>query len=221
VSKEKGYDILGLYREVRQMKNSRIGIKEQKTDGTLNNPRFILSLENKGIKPDEQIIDSSFEALAKLIGGSDAVLVVDTALLNLPYHQREPHVQKCLEDIRSLGLEYRCSKSASSQKRSMLGGLSGLLGQKPAQELEIMALIPHEMWTREDFKKTLPIYGARYFVANQNANGVNLLEEMQKMLDNEMLDYFKLILYSAVCYGTISISSKYLTLSELKMTFEI
>lgn len=192
--------------------NNKIKIKEQKSGGTLNSPQFALTLEQT--KSEEQQLKNTYEALTKLIGNSDVVISLDSSLLNLPSPQREPNILKFLDVIRGLGLEYKCAKVASSSSPSFLSGLLG--GNKNTQEQEVLAYIPHEIWIKEDFEKVLPFYGARYYVAKENSGGLKLLEDLQKMLDSEKLEHFRLIIFSAICFNNIGIFSKFLTLSEIK-----
>ena len=191
--------------------NSKIKARENKSGGTFDNPRFTLTLGHT--KLVEQQINNSYETLSKLIGNSDIVIVLDTSLMNLSSTKREPLALEFLENIRALGVAYKCTKTASSPNTSLL---SGFMGKKETQGFEIMAYIPHEIWVRDDFKKVLPFYGARYLVAKEKTEGSKLLDDMQKMLDTEKLDYFKLIIFSAIFFNSMGISAKYLTLSDIK-----
>ena len=190
----------------------KIKVKELKSDGTLDSPRFTLSLPETG--SEEKQISSSYDALAKLIGASDFIISLDSSLMNLPHSKRALYTRQFLESVRAMRLEYQCSKSTPRSGGQSL--FAGFLNKKADPEQEILAYVPNEIWKGNDFKQALPLYGARYFVAKEGDVGPTLLDTMHKMLDEEKLDYFRLILFSVVYFNSIGISAKHLTLPELK-----
>ncbi|MGE5613550.1 MAG: hypothetical protein ACM3XR_04015 [Bacillota bacterium] len=191
--------------------NMKMKLTELKNSNSLNSPRFVLSLGQA--KSRELQISDNYDALTKLIGTSDVVINVDSSLLSLPYFQRESNIMKFIDTIRALNLEYKYQKFDSQSKWSIF---SALFGNTNKKEHEIYAYIPNEIWSKDEFKNEYPIYGARYFILKENSDGSKVLEDMQRMLDEEKLEYFRMIVFNAVVLNSMGICSKHLTLSELK-----
>jgi len=198
------------FKEIRIMEK-KWKLSELKTDNSLDSPRFVLSLGQA--KSRDLQVSENYDALTKLIGTSDVVINLDTSLLSLPHSQRESHVFKFLEVIRALNLEYKYQKYESRSKRSIL---SFIFGNTNKKEHEILAYIPNEIWAKGEFKNEFPIYGARYYVLKENPDGPKLLEDMQKMLDAEKLEYFKMVIFDSVVMNSMGIFTKHLTLTHLK-----
>jgi hypothetical protein len=194
---------------------SNVKVKELKA-GSTGSPRYTLELQHTGMGDSK--LAANYDVLAKLIGGSDLLLSLSTALLNLPYPSRSPHVHEFLQTVRTLGLEYRCSKVASSSGRNLLGGL--LMGKKDQEDEEVLAYVPNEIWVGSDFKKVLPIYGVKLYIPREKTDASKLFEDMSRMLDHEKPDYFKMILFSSVCMDSIGVFTNSMTLSELKSLFD-
>lgn len=189
----------------------KIKIKEQKSNLAFDSPRFTIEIEQAKL-PDQQI-QNNYELLTKLIGTSDVVISLDSTLMNLAYKQRKPLIHKFLETIREMDLEYKCLKVTGRSNQSFL---SVLFGVKDTEEQEILAYIPNKIWTDSSLQKSLPFYGARYFVTKNVSTGPAVLDDMQKMLDDEKLEYFRLIIFNSISISSTGIFSKYLSLSELK-----
>lgn len=191
--------------------DKKMKITERKTDNSLDSPRFVLTLGQ--MKSQDLQISGNYDAITKLIGTSDVVIDLDSSLLSLPYSKREPYVMKFLETIRALNLEYKYQKFESQSKRSIISMLFGSANKK---EHEILAYIPNELWAKGDFKNTFPVYGARYFIIKENSDSLKLLEDMQKMLDAEKLEYFRIIIFDSVIMNSMGIFTKHLALSDLE-----
>jgi hypothetical protein len=186
-------------------------LTEQKTGSSLDRPRFVLTLGQA--KSRDLQTSANYDALAKLIGASDFMLSLDSSLLNLPYPQREPYIEGFLRTIRALNLEYRYKNFEPQSKRSIF---SMLLGNANKKEHEILAFVPNETWVKGYLKDEFPVHGARYFVLKENTDSSELFEDMEKMLDSEKLEYFKMIIFHSVTINSMGICTKHLALSDLK-----
>ena len=189
----------------------KIKIKENKAWGGLSNPRFTIFLE--AYTTEEQQRSSSYDALSKLVGDNDVLMELDSSLVNLPAKQREPYALQFMKNIRTLGVEYKCSKVASSSSPSFI---SALFGAKSAPSQQIIACIPNEIWTKPEMKDMLSLHGARYYVPKEKADGVKLLEDFEKLLDDEKLDYYKLIAFNVMSFNSIGLFSSSLGLDDVK-----
>lgn len=191
--------------------NEKIKITSHKSEPSLNSPQFTIIIGQA--KTKNRQVQNNYEILTKLIGSSDIVISLDSTLMNLPYQRRMPLIQDFLESIRALNLEYKLMKVTSPSSQSFL---SMLFREKDTENQEILAYIPNEIWMNGTFKEILPFYGARYFITKDNSNSPAILDDMQKMTDDEKLDYFRLIIFNSVYVSSMGICSKYLSLSELE-----
>lgn len=189
----------------------KIKIKENKTWGGLSNPRFTIFLE--AYTADEQQRSSSYSALSKLIGDNDVLMELDSSLINLPAKQREPYALQFMRNIRTLGVEYKCSKVASSSSPSFI---SSLFGARSGPSQQIIACIPNDVWTKPEMMDMLSPHGARYYVPKEKAEGAKLLEDFEKLLDDEKLDYYKLIAFNVMSFNSIGLFTSSLSLNDVK-----
>ncbi len=192
-----------------------IQIKENKSWGADSGPRFALRLKVK--TSEEQKRKNSYDILSKLIGSSDVIIELNGSLLNLPSKNRDAYASKFIEDIKALGVEYRCSKVKTFSSASLLN----LFGNKPTQEQVVVAYIPNEIWSKVEMENLIPFYGARYFVLKEKSEGSEMLEHFQKMEENEQIDYFKLIAFDAMSLNGIGIFTNNYELSEIKAVLGI
>lgn len=196
--------------------DGKIKIRELNSVPSLDSPNFVLTLEQGRSK--ESSISNYYDAITRLVGNDDVVLGLDTTLMNLPGSRRESYFLQCLEAVRKLGLEYRCFESNSDSDQSLL---SFLFKKKSAKKQEMLAYIPNEIWKQDEFKQSLPLYGARYYITKDNSDGIQALEKIFKMIDAEKMDYFKMIAFGSAFINSIGICSKYQTLPGLKELFGI
>jgi hypothetical protein len=195
---------------------NKIKVKEQKCDETLESPRFSVALPQTG--SDEAQFSSNYEALTRLIGDNDFVISFSSTLINMSGKMRELCITDFVASIRSLGLEYRVNRIAGSDRYTILG-IS--LGKKASEEQEILAYVPHDIWESDEFKKVLPLYGARFFITPKCEDVSKLLDDMQRMLDREKLDRFDVILFSNIYLNSIGIFTKHQTLDEINKILDI
>lgn len=191
--------------------SGKIKIKEHKVTPSINSPRFTIEIDIA--KSQDLQIQNNYDLLTKLIGINDVVISLDSTLINLPYKERKLLIQRFLETIRELNLEYKCLKSTGRSSKSFL---SVLFGAKETQEEEILAYIPNKIWTDGSIDKSLLYYGARYFIKENASTASSVLDDMQKMQDDEKLEYFKLIIFNCMSVDSTGIFSSNLSLSELE-----
>jgi hypothetical protein len=83
----------------------------------------------------------------------------------LPVKKRDSYIFKFIEDVKALGLEYRCSKVASVSSPSLLN----LFGNKTTQEQVVVTYITNEIWSKIEMKNLISFYGARYIVIKERS----------------------------------------------------
>jgi hypothetical protein len=187
-------------------------VKENKSWGGLTSPRFTLMLE--AYTAEDRQRKSNYEVLSKLIGDNDILMELDSSLLNLPAKQREPYALQFLKDIRTLGVEYKCSKVASTSIPSFI---SSLFGNKASPSQQIIASIPNDIWLKQEMVDVISLYGARYYVPKEKTEGAKLFADFEQMMDDERLDYFKLIAFNVITFNSIGVFTKCLNLSEMNL----
>jgi hypothetical protein len=188
-----------------------IKIKGNKSWRLNDIPRFSLTLKEKA--SEEQKRNINYDVLSKLVGNSDVIIELIGSYLDLPPNKRDSYSFEFLQHIRALGVEYRClTVSSISSALPFLG----FLGNRSAQEQNIMACIPNEVWSNTKLKSILPFHGAKYSVLKEKSNGAEVLDNLQKMLDSEKLDYFKLIAFDTMSLNSIGIYTNCYNLSDIK-----
>jgi len=189
----------------------KLKIRENKTDGGLNFARFALTYK----VPDtqEQCRQNSFNIISLLKSGNDVIIEINSSLFNVSENRREEIVMGFIDDIRSLGLEYRYRKVAATGSQSFL---SALFGKKNNQAHEVLVYVPHNVWQQESFKSAIPLYGARYYVVNGSLEAGKALEDMYRMMDFEKLQFFKLVVFDAGLLGSMGINSQTLQMEDIK-----
>lgn len=192
-----------------------IKIKENKSWGADSGPRFMLTFNTKA--SEEQKRKSSYDILSKLIKDNDIIMEVNGSLLNLPPKKRDSFASKFIEDIKALGLEYRCSNITSAVSNSLLN----LFKNKTTEDQVVLAYVPNEIWSRAEMKNLIPFYGARYFVLKEKSDRSKALDYLQNIGENEQFDYFELIAFDAICLGAMGIYTKNYELSDFKAVLGI
>ena len=189
----------------------KIKIKEFKTWEAFENPRFTLMFEETA--SEELWRKRSYDELSSLIGSGDVTIELDSSLLSVSSQQRESYALKFLDDIRALGVEYKCLKSAPGSNPSFW---EGMLGKKTKQAFDIIAYIPNETWSKAEMENSLSLYGAKYFITKDESDRTKVLDDFQKMLDDEKLNYFKLVVFDVPSFNRMGIYTNYLALSDIK-----
>lgn len=192
-----------------------IKIKESKSFETDNSPRFMLTF--KGKLSEEQKRINSYDLLSRLIGSSDVIVELNGTLLNLPSKNRDAYITKFIDEVKALGLEYRCSKATSVSSPSLLN----LFGNKTRQEQVTAVYVPNEIWLKPEMKNLISLYGARYLVLKEKLDVLEALDHFQRMEENEEVDYFKLVAFDAICLNAMSIFTSYYDLSGIKTVLGI
>lgn len=192
-----------------------IKIKENKSFETDSSPRFMLTFKGKSSEEQKRI--NSYDLLSKLIGSSDVIVELNGTLLNLPSKNRDAYITKFIDEVKALGLEYRCSKATSVSSPSLLN----LFGNKTRQEQVTAVYVPNEIWLKPEMKNLISLYGARYLVVKEKLDVTEALDHFQRMDENEQVDYFKLVAFDAICLNAMSIFTNYYDLSSIKAVLGI
>lgn len=192
--------------------NYKLKLNERKGKGTMDSPQFSLSYKVNYEQVDTKI---SYDILSALKGDNDVIIEVNSSLANVAKSEGEDSAIAFLQKIRSLGLDYSYRKVPAATKQSFLAQLFGG-GKKENLAHEVLAYVPDKVWRDESFQSLLPVYGARYYVTKEPEESDKIVNEMCRMLDNEKVDYFKLIIFDVASFGQMGIVTNYLARSDLK-----
>lgn len=179
-------------------------------------PQFSLNY-----KPDKGQSNSniSYEILSKLKQDHDVVIEINTSL----FIQTEKSInflpEKFLAEIRNLNLEYSYKKVNASGNKGFLYSL--LVGKKLDEGHEIIVYIPDIIWKSEAFRRILPDFGVRYYIMNKSGEGNKVLEEMNRMMDSEKVDYFEYIIFDITELNKMGIISNNRGFEEIMKALEI
>jgi len=189
--------------------NGKIKVQEVSSLPSIDRPNFVLTLDH--VRSRDSSISNHYEAITKLVGNDDLVIGLDTCLMSLPGSKCESYFKLFLEAVRRLNLEYRCFESASDSESFF----ASLLKRKNTKKQEMLAYIPNELWKQDEFRQSLPLYGARYYITKDSSD-TQAIDKMLRMIDAEKLEYFRMIVFDSTVIDSIGICSKHLTLVELK-----
>jgi len=193
--------------------NLNIKLRENKSAGGLNDPRYMITYQSKSSGGENS--KNSFEIISALKGSNDILLEFNSSLLMVTEGNRETCSTNFIKAIKAMNLIYKYRKSAPLGKKSIISQLfSG--GNKEAHEL--LVYIPNEVWEQEGFSSILPTGGLRYYITNGPSDGNKVLEDIftGQLMEDEKIDFFKLIIFDSSSFGQMGIVSNHLGFDEIK-----
>lgn len=193
--------------------NLNVKVKESKEEWGLNSPRFLITYKSKGT--EEENSKNSYGMISTLKGTSDIIMELNSSLLITNESKRESTSVNFIKAIKTLNLIYRYRKGAPIGKKSLF---SQLLGGASKEAHEVRVYIPNEIWSQEGFNSILPTGGLRYYILKDPVDGNNILEDLHngQMLDDEKIDFFKLIIFDCSAFGQMGIVTNSMSIEEIK-----
>lgn len=191
-----------------------IKLKKNKNDSNLDSAQFSLSYKQHKTKAD--IKKQSYEIISALKGDNNLIIEMNSSLFSARV-DKDSHVKKFVNSIRDLNLDYRYNKVPAKGSPSFLSKIFG--GDDNEYAHEILAFVPHNIWSTEDFENIIPLCGIRYYITKRTAldiGGEELLNEMSRMMDSEKLNYFKFIIFDGGRLANMGINSDHLSINDIK-----
>jgi|GEM_PF-496433 len=196
----------------------KITIRENKPAANSEAPRF--SLSYAPITRDVDIAKlkkHSFAILSALKGNDkDAVIEIDSALLNVQKSQREDIALNFVRAVRTKQIEFRYDKTP--EKASFFSQLFKANSSTPSFHHHILAYIDSDIWNSDDFFDMLPVEGVRYYITPPVEDKGKILDDLRQgyILEDEKLDAFELIIFDCCAFGQMGLYTKQLSLDEIK-----
>lgn len=187
-------------------------IKIQKNKAGIDIPNFLIRYDymatNKGKK------QASYEIISLLKQKRDIIIQVKTELLTMVKSNREDYYLEFIKQINKLGLNYR-NKKLPPSKRNLF---SFEFLEKQTSNYESFIHVPNSTWENEEFFNLIPIYGVKYYFIDDNIDINKILDDLHNYIidDNELSDFFKLIIFDCATLGHMGVYSKYLSIDNLK-----
>ncbi|NLM96882.1 MAG: hypothetical protein GX175_04620 [Halanaerobiaceae bacterium] len=200
------------------MKTNIKELKIKKASNKINLETAQYSVSFKQIRETaESSRDCIYEIISLLKDNNDLLIEMDSSLFFLPVKERETFIKNCINEFRTLNLEYRYSKFTSNNT-SLLGLI---LGKREIERHHLLLYLPHETWLRDEFRSILPIHGIRFYVIPEPLKADELFFEFYRMMDTDKLDYFPLIIFIPGAISHIGLNSKFFTIDDLKKKLRI
>lgn len=181
-------------------------------DGTLATPQYQLSYGRRE-KPADTL-DRSRGLRQKLLGDAWVVVEFDSTLLALPDNEREACALAFRAGLQSLNIDFRHRSIPQTGRSSFVSRLL-----KSNQEAhQILALIEPAVWQAEAFQALVPAQGIRFYQLPLGDNGGALLDEIfqGKLIRQELLQRFELIVYDVASFGQMGIISTRKSFEEIQ-----
>src|SRR5690554_1495315 len=163
----------------------KVKIKQNNHKANLDSAQYTLTFKSK----DKE---ANYRILSALVQEDDLLIEIDSSWFS--NNKKEIYFKEILQYIRTNDLDYNYNKITNNDIQSIFGNLYN----KNTVVHKTIFYLPNNIWKSESFRSIIPINGARYYILNKN-NDEKILKYMGKMMDNEILDYFKLIVYDPGC----------------------
>jgi hypothetical protein len=200
------------------LNRKKIKFKENKDKIDSESPKFTVNYNLLG--SEFQRKKDSFEILSSLKGNSDIIIQIKSDLLNVPDNSRESFMLNLIKIIKDMGLDLRVKKLEPS-KVSIFS--LKILTSKKNPNYDVIFFAPNSLWEKEEFFNFLPTFGAKFYVPKQEFDHNNILDQINngQMLDDEIIDFFKLIIFDCPNIGQMGIFTKSETSDSIKQLLGI
>lgn len=152
----------------------------------------------------------SYQIISTLKAKTFLYLELNSSLLSSEVHDKEGLAEMFTEKLQDFGLQFIRKKKIENEKRRILS--VSLEGRK-VHGFEIYALIPHEIWCDEAFKKILPQFGIRYYLPLET-----LMDNLQAFVDldeEERLEISRMVIFDNVKFTSMGINSVHMIKDEI------
>lgn len=190
----------------------KIKVKENKNK-TKNSPDYLISYDCTG--SDEKVKQESYKIISALIKNKDIILEIKTELLSLTRQNREDYVLNFLNDIKTLGLNYRYKKLPPSASKGIFS-FDFLI--KPIDNHEIITYVPNEIWNNPQFAEKLPIFSIKYNILKEKLDINIVLDQINNghITGDELFTIFDLAVFDCSRLGQMGIFTKSKKLEDIK-----
>lgn len=196
-------------------------IKENKAGNGVDTPRFFIEYGRKAA--ENQTV--SYQILSLLKQDADLIIKIDSSLINLPLNQRDGMILDLIEELKSMGLEYRYRKFLGPASPNLWNQL--LPFRKEEYRHEVIIDLPDQVWRQQNsidsaFMRALG-YGTFYYVVKLSGQGPEIVDAYfnGQISTANQSDYFTLGVFDWTYFGQIGLFTSSLTLADLKTLLKI
>ncbi|AZO94705.1 hypothetical protein [Halocella sp. SP3-1] len=189
----------------------KIKIKENKQEPSLDSAQYTLTFQGK----DRGL---NYKILNTLIGDKDMVIEINSSRFSNTVNNPTEYTKKILNFLRENELAYNYQKVPDNSSQSIFTSLF----KKDRTAHEVLFYLPNKIWQSASFKSLMPIPGARYYIRKKSKDEKDTLKNMQQLMDDELLDYFSLIIFDpgVTQLKQMGINSRQLTADNLRELFK-
>lgn len=155
----------------------------------------------------------SHEIISAFIDKNDVIIEINSDMSG-PIHNQSDPVTAFLDKASTFNLAYKKKNVLSEKSSSLLGLFIG--SKKRRQASEALIYIPNSVWCHPDLKSFLPLYGAKYYIANETADASAKLNEIAELNEEDKAGAFKIIIFDLAICGQMGVSSASLSMDEIK-----
>lgn len=185
-------------------------IKLKITDNTNKNIPLIskFAISYSGKKMDNSEV--SYEIISALKEDKDMIIELNSSLLNLDGQGKTLMLERFTGQLDRLGVEYKNKKVMVNTRRVIL---SISLDSRQIEGFELYAHIPDGIWKAQEFKKTVPEMGVRYYIVEKNSE--SNLDAFAAMNEEERHKMCSMVIFDHMSLGSMGINAARLTKHDI------
>lgn len=200
------------------MKHKSWIIKENKDRNGPDSPHFFVDYDRRGKTAENQTV--SYQLISRLKRDAALVIKLDSSSFNLPMKQRDDLIFELIEEVKSMGLEYRYRKYLGPPAPNLWNQL--LMFRKEESHHEIIIFIPELIWVRLSSLDSALCsslgYGTFYYICKDPGQGSEILDAFfqGRISTVNQSEYFTLSIFDWIRFGQMGLFTDSHTLADLK-----
>ena len=190
------------------LENYRIKIKRNPNKIKDGSPQYSLTYNSDALNASR----ISHDILSVFIGENDVIIEINSDMSGPVNKQSEP-VAAFLDKTAIFDLVCKKKNVLSEKSNSLLGLFVG--SKKRKQASEALIYIPNNVWCNPDFKKFLPLYGAKYYITDQTVDASAKLNEIAEMNEEDKAEAFRMVIFDLAICGQMGVASAALSMDDI------
>lgn len=144
----------------------------------------------------------SYEIISALKSEGDIIFEVNSSLLNSSDNNNKTIISSLIDSLERMGIEYQDKRKKIDAKRAIF---SIQLQGKKIEGYEVFALIPHNIWCDQEFRKIIPKIGVRYYLLKTGSE--NDLDTFTKLDEDVRIDLCSMVIFDHILLGSMGINT--------------
>jgi len=153
---------------------------------------------------------SSHEIISALKAEDNFIIEINSSLLSLSVNDKRNFLLQFIDLLETKGIEFRKKKTLENAKLSFL---SIRIDSKKIEGYELFAYIPNEIWKDQEFSKSIPKNGVRYYLLK--ACSENNLDAFVNLEEDEKLEQCRMVIFDNILLGSMGINTSILKKDDI------